>query len=347
MNLWERIAGFFASNAQQLLWLWLPDGEAEGALRPRQDYFELWLTHSFLKREVSWLKTRYPAAHVSVRMNVAGETRTLTRLARPSEGMVGPGVWANFPVTGPIPYQGGTVEIEAGLTTLEQSSMLGAAVEVLGDFSGLVTPPLSEALRIADRVAVGVQKLLDAGGGDIVLGLHHAYGPPGSGQNELAPGHLAIIGASAGELTASRLVVEGSRIHRLDQDGSSSRALEGYDYLLLGVKSISERSDWEFPRFEKLIQDAIKAHFAGETVSFKRHRDDVLAEVLNSPDLTEPDRERVATAILAKLELATEVSNRSDMGPLPTLTEIVETYGLPPDVAGTGGRLSLADLTRD
>jgi hypothetical protein len=84
----ERISSFFVDNAGQLHWIWLPDGDRE-AVRPHQEYFEVWLTHSFLEREVSWLKARYPAAHVSVRVNVAGETKTLTRLAQPPEGMAG------------------------------------------------------------------------------------------------------------------------------------------------------------------------------------------------------------------------------------------------------------------
>lgn len=345
MSLWESTREFFASNARQLTWVWLPDPEADEPMRPDQTYFGVWLTHSFLARKVSWLETRYPAAHVSVRLNVAGETTTLTRLARPSEGMVGDGVWTNFPVTGLIPYRGGTVEIEAGLTALTRSSVLGAAVDVLGEFSGLVTPPVSEALQVARKVATGVQTLLDAGGGEIALGLHQAYSPPGGGADQLAPGHLAVIGAAHGELAREKLLVDENRLHLRDGDGSAP--LEGYDYLLLEIESQTERPDWRFPRFERLIHAAITAHFAGEKASFERHRNDVLAEVLNSPDLTLPDRRRIAQAVKDELEMATDVSNGMDAPPLLSFEAIVRKHVVPLADPRAQRDVSLLDLIAD
>lgn len=306
MPLWDRVASWFAHNTEQLVFATIPDPDASAKMVADETYFGIWLTHGFLDRDVNWFRRQYAAVHVSARFDVAGTTTTLTKLAQPAEGMLGPGVWVNYPITGLVPYRGGTVEMEAGLTALERTSYLGAAVDVLSSFSGLIAPPLSEAVSIAGKVADGVEKVLDAGGEEIVLGLHQAFAAPGGGgDHQLAPCYLAVVKAESGELDPASLSVHESRLQV--GSGQDARPLTGYSYMLFRVEARRERDDWRFDRFSALIAKAIEAHFAGEAERFDGYRNAVLAEILKSPDLTAPDRFRVARAVAKELKEVTEV----------------------------------------
>jgi hypothetical protein len=341
MSLWDMFKSWFAENREQMLSVRIPDPQAVVELKAEETYFGLWLTHSFLKRKSVWLNEYYPAAHVSVRLDVAGETRTLSRLARPAAGMVGPGVWSNFMVTGLLPYNGGTVELEAGLTALKSSNLLGAAVGVVDDFSSLVVPPVSEALAVASKVANGVQALLDAGEGDVFLGTHQAYvGPGGGGENELRPGYLAVIGATEKELKPADLLVKDGTL-RVGNEGQS-RPLEGFDYLLFRIEVRHERDDWRFPRFEQLIRRAKES--AGEQSALERYRDQVLAEIINCPDLTRPDRRRVSIAVRDEIEEAISLGAGAVAEAPRSLAEIVARHAVSLDDPITATDFSLRDL---
>jgi hypothetical protein len=338
-----KLKSLFRSTAKQFLMVSIPDPDVE-PLKPYETYFGVWLTHSFLKHDRTWLKKYYPAAHVSVKLQVAGETTTLTKLARPAEGTVGPGVWANFPITGLLPYNGGIVEIEAGLTALKTDSFLGAAVGVVDDFSGLIVPPVSEALAVTNMVTKGVQTLLDAGNGEAFLSLHQAYvaSGEGAGENQLRPGYLAVVGATQKQLTRDSLTVRDSVLHM--RDGALTAPLEGYDYLLFRIEGRRERDDWRFPRIESFIDKARQARDAGEAKSFERNRDAALAEVLISPDLTLPDRTRVALAIRDELRDLAMHGAGAVGPPMDGLKEIIARRAVPVDDPRALAELTLSDL---
>lgn len=342
MKLWEATKKLFLEESDQLTRVAIPAAGAE-PLRPGEGYVSVWLAHGFLAHEVEWLKTRYPAAHVGVRLDVAGQVTTLTRLARPAQGMVGPGVWTNFPITGLVPYRGGSVEIEAGLVALEEESFLGAAVDIVSSFSGLVGPPLSEVLRIAGKVADGVETLIQAGRGEALLALHEGYSAPGGdSDNPLVPGHLAIVRAPEGELEASSLTVKEDRLHV--HRGTGEEPLEGYDYLLIRIEGRREREDWRFERFERLIHKAIEAHFAQDENSFQRYRNEVYVAILTSPDLIERDRKQAVLAIRDELDELTEISHRAKAVSTPSLEGIISRHGRPYSHPLLAQDISLRDL---
>jgi hypothetical protein len=344
MSLSDFIKGWFLSNADQLLLVTIPDPEAE-PLVADQSYFGLWLTHGFLARDVQWLSRRYPAVHVSARLAVANSDTTLTKLAQPTDGATGHGVWTNFQIVGPIPYRGGTIEIEAGLSALESDTYLGAALSMLSEFSGLVVPPLTEAIAIAGKVSSGIQKVLEEGKEEIVLGLHQTLAASGGGgDNTLAPGYLAIVNTPAGgDLRAAEFLVHESRLHTKKGEGSSP--LEGYDYMLFRIESRRQREDWRLPHFETLIGEAIDAHFAGKTEEFEGLRNALLAEVWKSPELTPLDRRRVAIAIAEELKEITSLGAGATGTPQSTLEEIVDRRAPDADSSAVGD-LTLADLIK-
>lgn len=343
MPLRDRLTNWLAHNTEQLVFARIPDPDATTKMVADRAYFGIWLTHAFLERDVNWFHRQYAAVYVSARFDVAGTTTTLTKLAQPAEGMLGPGVWVNYPVTGLVPYRGGTVEMDAGLTALERTSYLGAAVDVLTSFSALIAPPLSEAISIAGRVTDGIEKVLDAGGEDIVLGLHQAFAAPGGGgDHELEPCYLALIKAESGELDPAELSVHESRLQV--GAGDDARPLKGYSYMLFRIEARSERDDWRFERFNSLIAKAIEAHFAGEAERFDGYRNTVLAEILKSPDLTAPDRFRVARAVALELKEVTETGQFAVGEEKMSLSRIVDVRAGDIDDPTATSEISLPEL---
>lgn len=160
MSLWTRIQDWFARNGQLLTVEFLPAGEgSDFEIRPERDYLRVWLSDMLLARDRAWFTDRHPAVHASVRLTFANRAgREFTTVARPPEGALGPGRRRDYALTPLIPYAGGVVELEAGLTAIEGESGLTAGLDLLQQLSGLLVPPLEQALKIADVVAGGVEK---------------------------------------------------------------------------------------------------------------------------------------------------------------------------------------------
>jgi hypothetical protein len=257
--------------------------------------------------------------HATVRVNLLGlDGASFTTLSRPPDGSLGPGVWKNYALTNLIPYRGGVVELNAGLSALAGESALGAALDALQDFSSLIVPPVTEALGIAQKVSSGVERLLTAGNDDLLLAFHDSFSAEGGGgQSPLEGRYVAIVNTteSLGALT----VVE-DRLH------ASGRPVEGRDYMLFRIEGRRERDDWRFRRFEDLRAKAIDARLRSDEASFLGFRNTLLAEALSSPDLTVADQQRAARAFKKELEEATEIGRGMAAEDLPPLEETIARH---------------------
>jgi hypothetical protein len=338
---WDTFKNWFENNTDQLVVARFPEAEPSVRIEADQAYIALWLEHGFLGRDADWFTRHAPVVHLSARFDVAGLSTTLTKVVQHNS----PGVWLNYPLTGIVPYRGGTVEIEAGMSVIREANRAGAAIGMLAGFSSLVGPPLSTSLTIAGKLTEGIQQYLSEQD-EVVLGVHDAFTPPGgSGGNILAPGHLAVVKAADDKLNRKDLSVVDGRLHRATGDGS--KPLTGFDYLLFRVEALRERGDWHFPHFEDLIKRATDAHFAQNKTAFKVFRNAALAEVHKSPDLIEPDRFRIARAIRAELERISEIPVGLTAEPIGDLTEIVDRYAPSVDDPGATGAVSLEELIGD
>jgi hypothetical protein len=320
----KRTGETFRRGASQLVWTPIEPHGGAAALEPHDSYFRLWLSDIFLAYDRDWFANCYPAVHASVRLRFGGhEPVTFTTLSRPPQDALGPGVFKSFQLTPLLPYKGGTIEIEAGLTALKGSSTLVAGFEVLRDFSTLIGPPLSQALDVAGKVAGGTKKLLDAADSDVLLGLHHGFTSAGSDSDSdaLRPGYMALVSATDDEIDPSDLRVENGRLQVVD--GNTMHPLTGRDYMLFRVEGRSERDDWRFPHVEDLIFKAKRAHFDQESKSYSNHRIAAIAEVMTSPDLTQTDQQRVARAIADELDAIVSAGLGASGDVWPDLGEIV------------------------
>jgi hypothetical protein len=341
------IKTWFRRNASQLIWGPVGPQGATDPLTPNITYFRVTLCEMFLARDRDWFKSRYPAVQASVRLNLAGEEDavTLSSLARPGNDVVGPGFFGNFPLTPLLPYRGGTVELDAALIALERQSGLTVAFELLRGFSGLIGPPLAQALTLAGEIAAGAEQLLGASEQQVELALHDSYVAAGSGENLLRPGYRALVRTTEQQLSRSDLCVEHDRLRIVH--GGVTKPLEGHDYMLFRIDGMRERPDWRFPHFEQLRAKAISAHIEGNEQSFLGYRNTLLNDILTSPDLTDPDQIRGARALRDDFEALLAAGFGAVGDPELDLTAIVRQRAPSFEAARDTGTLTLEELLRE
>ena len=324
MPLWDTVKQWFDSNTQHLTREFLPG--TGGDIEPHNAYFRLWLADMFIAKDRRWGIDRHPAVHATVRLGYAGRSTDITSVISPPAELLGPGPRQNYPLTTLLPYAGGVVELEAGLSEIQGHNAVAAAIGALQDVSSLIGPPISQALAVADKVAAGVQGLLQSGEAGIVLGIHDAFTAPkpgGGGAGGLQEGHLICIGTPPGTVAAADLAVVGGRLQHRGQP------LEGYDYLVFHIERCADRDDWRFADLEALIDRAKDAILAHDTEAFGAFKSAALASVLKSRDLTRSDRTRLALTVKEELDEA-EILGQGAIGEdRPTLARIVATRAMP------------------
>lgn len=134
----------------------------------------------------------------------------------------------NHQLTSLLPFNGGTVELAAGLLAMQGSDALGRFIKVLGDFSSLlVVPQLSAALAVATPLANGITELVGATNAELVLGLHDTWTAQTGGANLLREKYFAVILAQDHEIDEKMLWVENDRL-KYGDSLQTSKMLTGY-----------------------------------------------------------------------------------------------------------------------
>jgi hypothetical protein len=337
----DRMKSWVNRNADHFVVHFIPAADAP-PLVAHQSYLRLWLTDMFLKRDREWFENQYPMVHATVQLTYAGRTASFSSLARAPEGRLGPGDRRNYPLTPLLPWSGGVVEIEAGLSALPGKNLLAPALDVLQQVSRLVAPPLSSALAVADQVGAAIDGLLSANNEPVVLGLHDAFATQGGGARALQPGHFAVVAKRPAELKAEALSVVASELH-VTADGAT-RQLTDADYLLVEVSSLRERDDWRFPALEELIAKAVEAVVGGNQDDYERYRTAALTMALTASDLTPVDRQRVARAVRDELTAAAGAGEGAVPAESSDLETIVASRAPSLEEASAAPRLTLDEL---
>jgi hypothetical protein len=248
------------------------------------------------------------------------------------------GVLRNYPLTQLVPYNGGVVELEAALVAMQGTSLIDAGIKVLKDFSDLIAPPLTQALGIAQKVASGIENLLGATNGTVHLGMHQAFASQGGGGNEFRSGYVAVILATATQVTKEELSVKEGQLHY------RGNPLEGYDYLLLRIEGRKERDDWRMKNIEEAISKAAEALIQGEKEKADAYKKIALTAAFTSPDLVVNDRRRVVQAIKEELKMI----EQSGQAAVPTesrnLNDIMVARAITIEDAKAMGEMSFEDL---
>jgi hypothetical protein len=315
VRLWGRIKDQFAKEAGHLVRVFIPEN-GKDPLVPGDSYLRVTLSELFLASEREWGGDRIPAVQASVRLRFSGpRPQTFATLVQPP-ATTGHGSFRNYLLTEWLPYRGQPVELEAALYEILGKNNLLTAISIVTEFASLVTPPLSAALAVVDKVAAGIEKVIEANAKDPALVLHDTL----SGA-ELRPGRLAVIRATEREVPPGSLTVD--RGGRLCRDGGW---LTGYDYVVLRIEGTRERSDWRTPDLDEAISAALYARDLGRQGEYEQRKAEALGKIWFSPDFTPPQRKQLAKMVSE--ELGETVPGAAAEGGM-TIREIVARRGLP------------------
>jgi hypothetical protein len=311
MGLWDTITGLVKQDSRKYLYVpitsdHVKDAQSDGApLEAGKHYFRLWLTEMYLKKERDWFKSWYPVVQSMVRFQFGSQVVEIPNVAGPmhlknvSDNNLERSVQLNYNMTTLMPYNGGVVELAAGLLAMEGKNYINSAIKVLGDLSSLlVVPQLSAALAIAQPIANGVQDLLSGGSGEMALGLHQAFtSAGGGGANDLRPGYMAILLAEESKYDRNQFWVAEDRL-RYGSSQAASQPLTGVTHMLFRIESRTERDDWMgLSTIVQARDEALKAIAEGNDDTAEMGIKKTILLVRTSPDLTRADRKRIADAL--------------------------------------------------
>lgn len=283
-------------------------------------YFRLWLAEMYLKNDTEWFQKWYPAVHSLISFQFGSQSVEIPHIAGSlnlkdfKANNLEKVLRLNYPMTTLMPFNGGVVELTAGLLAMKGGNSLNSFIKVMGDFANLlVVPQLSAALAIAGPVVNGIQTLLSgAEDGRLELGLHHAYtGAGGGGSNDFKSGYMIIIAGeetnSAGDkskIMLKKLWVVGDQL-RYGDTAASSQPLTGFTYMLFRIESRTERDDWAaLTTIAAPFDNAVKALGDGEAQKAEALFKTAIVAALQSPDLTRADRSRVVKAMRESFDQA-------------------------------------------
>lgn len=332
-GLWTKLTSWFDSNAARFVVADIDDPAAVVAeMKPDESYVRLWLSDFFLAKDKRWARSQVPMVQALVEIEVdGGPPVTFAKVARPTDGMVGPGDRVDYPLSPLLPYRGKLIELTAGLTALKGPSSLKAAVDTLQQFSSLAGAPFEVAAAIARTVVDGVDRLSDAAEAEVVLGLHRAFIPAGGGGgNVLKPGYIALVRSDDHGL-ASRLAIQGSRLYVNGPGGS--QPLEGYDFLVFRIEGRDERPDWEVGELGELLTGAVDAIVRDREDAADLERK-LFSLVLTTPELVDADRTRVVERLQGRLHQARTMAGKRGAAALAPISLASLMVGaIPRDVA--------------
>ena len=300
---WEREAGHSP--------YWKRPTEPPIIANAGEHYFRLSVSEMFLKNDREWFSAWQPAVYVALRFRFGDKDEQFNHVAGPSSlgdfdaGRLNQDVSVNLAITPLLPFNGGQIEIEAGLVAVKGADDVKTLLKVLGDFSKvLAVPQLSSALGFAAPLADGISDLLGVKGNRSVLRLRDAFSKPA---NPLQSQFLVIVGATDGELDETKISMEAGRLRYRGQ------ALTGYNYMVLRVDTPTERDDYEslssiedpFLQAIDALKDAVKQRDPKRREEMLADADNLLLNakfaVYQSKELTKVvGRNQVIKAIEAK-----------------------------------------------
>lgn len=276
--------------------------DEEPMLTAGKHYFQLWLNELYLKSDRDWFKSYYPVVHSLIRFNFGNQQAEIPYIAGPSNlknvdsNNLDKVIQLNYPLTPLMPFNGGMVEMSAGILAMQGKDYTNGFIKVLEDFSGLITvPPLSLALNVAGTLVKGVSELLRANNGELHLGLHQTFtGKDSGGANRLRSGYIAVILAETDQIATDSLWVLRDRLYK----GSNQRDLfTGYTYMLFRIDKCENRDDWKALTYIKDPYEEAISEIPKNEEWAEMYINTAITKARTSIDLTDADKVRVSMCL--------------------------------------------------
>lgn len=326
-NLWNCIVQ--ATKGKKYLHVPLDQQEA---IQSDRSYLRIFIAEMFLESTFAWFKTWYPAVSVGVQLKFGDQpATTVTRVVRPPEDATKDGVLRNYEILPLTPFNGGTVEVQAALLAMQGADYLGTLIDVLQDFSSLVAPPLGQALAVADKVANGLDTVMQATNGDARLPYHDTFVGAGMGANELKPGYLAIVRAEANEVDPARLTVKDGKLLYAPSSGAAPSPFRLADYVLLRIDGSASRDDYRhLASIAGPYNDFLAALDKLDLEAAVAAERNLKTAIFRCADLARFDRPRIWDAIAKEIEDLKSSYGMGAKGVLShTLDEVMSAWAVP------------------
>lgn len=326
-------------------------------LEAGKHYFRLWLVEMFIKNDRDWFKSWYPAVHSAVTFKFGDKEEVITHVAGPTK-LTNVGkenldkvVSINHQLTSLLPFNGGTVGLDAGLLAMQGSDSLGSFIKVLGDFSSLlVVPQLSAALAVATPLANGITELVGATDGELMVGLHDTWAAQAGGANVLREKYLAVILAEEKDIKGEKLWVEDDQL-RYGDKRETSKPLTGFHYMLFRIERQDAFDAWDsLTSIKEPYEQALVFLQTGSVDQAESFIKQAKLAAFKAKELTrDVDRRRVVDMLQKKYDEAKEVMIGSGaFEPDPADLSLGEVMNAPSamsvEAAAEQGPLRLADL---
>jgi hypothetical protein len=218
-----------------------------------------------LSESMKWLTTVYPAVYSVVHLHFGDSDQDLANIAGPKQlGNLKPAdqdhsLLINQPMTGLLPFRGGTVRLSCGLASIPASNLLSNFLNTVSDFANkLAQPQVSAGISLAQSIATGVQSLLGAGEAKLMLYYDNVFtGLPG--EQSLLSGFVFLSDAKAGSISADQLWIIDGEPHN-GSTAANAGSIQAQNYVLLQIEVRTDRDDWEqFKDIETPLQQVLRA----------------------------------------------------------------------------------------
>jgi hypothetical protein len=359
MSLFEKLKMLQEHNAAQYFYAHIePDhvdtpykvAEAEAG----RHYYQLWLREMYLQNDRTWFSTWYPAVHSLISHAYGSQSIELPYIAGSlnlpgvDKNTLNQSVRLNYPLTPLMPFNGGTVTMEAGLLAMQGDNYLNQAIKVVGDFASLLTlPQVSLALNIAQKVAQSVNELFDASDGKMHLGFRQTFVGKGRDGDKLGSGYLVVILTPQDQIQKAQLGIVEGRLH-VGTSSVASRLYTDHTYMLFYIECLEERDDWDaLSSIQVPFERAIEALGNGDEEGAKSFLSTAITAIRLSSDLTKADRIRVVGALKAAYKEAKDTGLGAVATDGTSLKDVINSFALPVGQALQERELTFSEVFAD
>ena len=314
-QLTQTLANLWSKQRSQLIYCALDAKQVDDtrdyvALQKGRHYVRLWLAQVYLAKQVQYFQTWYPAVHSLVKFTFDAQPIAFPSVADASKvGMkqlevTGDVIARNYVITPLIPFNDGTIDIDAGLVAIQGQNYLKSFLETLSDFSSLLAvPQFSAALSVAGPLAKGLEGLLGTGG--VKLALHDGFAEGRMG------GYWLALAATEQDVAPADLNVRNGQVclvNRLDR--SLCAPLEGYDFMLFRIEVTEQGPDYKnLSTIQDQMKAASKSLLDGDADKAGAYYRAAIVAAHEAPELTNADRTRM------KLQLKDDFAKlKNDLG---------------------------------
>lgn len=274
-------------------------------------YFRFWLCDMFLKNIRSWTQKYYSVVHSYIKLTFGNQEVEIpyvvgySKLQGVSDENTERAVLNNYALTPLLPFNGGVIEIEAGLVKVPGKDYAEKAIGVLSSLSKmLIVPQLSSVISIAQPILNGVKEFTKNVTCEIRL--RQSFTSKKQGALQLVPGYIVVIAEDTAKINNDQLWVRRSQLYYGSKD--ENNLFNKASYMLLRIESRTERDDFRsLTTIMDVFNEALKTLNDGrsnpeEEAKAEDSLKKALAIAWASPDLTRADRSRVIQVFKEEFE---------------------------------------------